>query len=656
MKEKDFIQKNQQKWRRFEVLSQSSSTDPEELSRLFVEITEDLSYAKTNYPKRSVRVYLNNLSQGVFNDLNKRNKRKSINFGKFWSYDLPLAMYKARWAMLTATIVFILTYLIGAYSTFQDPSFVRVILGDGYVDFTDQSIDEGNATAIYQLSPTDTMSARITVNNIMVTFLSFFMGIFLSVGSIFMLARMGVLVGAFISYFWIREVPGDHIINVFIHGTFELSGIIIATGAGIVLGNGMLFPGSLTRKDALVRSAKHSISIMIGLIPVFIVAGILEGYLTRMYQMDISLKILVVALSAFVILGYYIIYPLYRFWGFKELVKQDRPHIFKSKDKFELHKLRKSTEAFTDGMRLTRMAFSKLLIPFGISLLLLAGYAVFQFYNNQEFYESYISRIRINNLNPMDMETVPGWKMLFKTGFGYISNTPILSFFCVTFIVSLPAIFMAYFLSHFSVQEQEKKSTLFTYLVKQGWKVWLLVMASLSILWVGLDYNGEINPLSFIIFILLCPVVYYLLFPLTNPNIPSNKKFLGLGQYFNLLGFQSILTLVIFLFALLTMDFLSLLIPLRADAMGGGSNILVKLLMELVHWHIPMGDTDPVVFSSLVKQFAMLGFFSLLLPLTMAGYALLYYNGIEKKEARGLKKRLESFGKDNKMFEDQRVL
>ncbi|HCA83669.1 MAG TPA: stage II sporulation protein M, partial [Flavobacteriales bacterium] len=63
MKETSFIQQNKDKWKRFEELNRSGQADPEELSRLFVEITEDLSYARTFYPKRSVRVYLNYRSE-----------------------------------------------------------------------------------------------------------------------------------------------------------------------------------------------------------------------------------------------------------------------------------------------------------------------------------------------------------------------------------------------------------------------------------------------------------------------------------------------------------------------------------------------------------------------------------------------------------------
>ena len=66
MKETTFIENNKEKWVEFERLSEKNSTDPDKLSDLFIELTEDLSYAKTFYPKRSVRVYLNYLAQKVF--------------------------------------------------------------------------------------------------------------------------------------------------------------------------------------------------------------------------------------------------------------------------------------------------------------------------------------------------------------------------------------------------------------------------------------------------------------------------------------------------------------------------------------------------------------------------------------------------------------
>ncbi|MBK8927738.1 MAG: hypothetical protein IPM74_18010 [Crocinitomicaceae bacterium] len=82
MKETDFIQQNKKKWARFEKLSANGNNDPDEVAELFTEITEDLSYAKTFYPRRSVRVYLNQLAQGVFTSLYKQHKQPIGSFFK----------------------------------------------------------------------------------------------------------------------------------------------------------------------------------------------------------------------------------------------------------------------------------------------------------------------------------------------------------------------------------------------------------------------------------------------------------------------------------------------------------------------------------------------------------------------------------------------
>ena len=83
MKETDFITQNKKKWARFEKLASNKNNDPDEVSELFTEITEDLSYARTFYPRRSVRVYLNQLSQGVFTSLYRQRKQPLGNLYKF---------------------------------------------------------------------------------------------------------------------------------------------------------------------------------------------------------------------------------------------------------------------------------------------------------------------------------------------------------------------------------------------------------------------------------------------------------------------------------------------------------------------------------------------------------------------------------------------
>ena len=69
MKEQKFINQNKEKWLRFEQLGskkKKGKINPDELSSLFISITDDLSYARTYYKNRSVRVYLNKLAGSIF--------------------------------------------------------------------------------------------------------------------------------------------------------------------------------------------------------------------------------------------------------------------------------------------------------------------------------------------------------------------------------------------------------------------------------------------------------------------------------------------------------------------------------------------------------------------------------------------------------------
>ena len=107
MKETTFIENNKEKWAEFERLSEKNTNDPDKLSELFVELTEDLSYAKTFYPKRSVRVYLNYLAQKVYVSFNKQKRTFFSTFLDFWYEKLPLEMYRGRKERLYAFLVFV---------------------------------------------------------------------------------------------------------------------------------------------------------------------------------------------------------------------------------------------------------------------------------------------------------------------------------------------------------------------------------------------------------------------------------------------------------------------------------------------------------------------------------------------------------------------
>ena len=97
---------------------------------------------------------------------------------------------------------------------------------------------------------------------------------------------------------------------IMLHGTIELSSIVIAAGAGFVMGNSLLFPGTYTRLASFKMGAKKGLKITMGLVPFFILAGFIESFITRYAWMHWSLKLLVIGLSAMLLLYYFVIYPI----------------------------------------------------------------------------------------------------------------------------------------------------------------------------------------------------------------------------------------------------------------------------------------------------------------------------------------------------------
>ena len=233
MKETSFIKQNKEKWEKFEKLYESKSHDPEELSDLYMDITEDLSYAQTFYKRRTVRVYLNGLAQRVYTGVHKQ---KSDSLGKLWTVwtkSLPLEIYRSRKNLLFALITFLVYVGIGVFNTHIEPSFLSSVVGEGYVQSTLNNIANGNPLAVYQQEDQLGMFLHITTNNLKVAFLTFFAGFFFTLGTHILLFYNGVMLGSFQYFFHIKGLLITSFLGIWIHGAFEISAIVLAGGAGM---------------------------------------------------------------------------------------------------------------------------------------------------------------------------------------------------------------------------------------------------------------------------------------------------------------------------------------------------------------------------------------------------------------------------------------
>ena len=310
MKEAAFIRQNKQRWEEFErLVKNSQQAEPDRLAELFIQVTDDLSYSRTKYPDSRTTNYLNALAGKVHLNIYKNKREDKNRFVNFWKYEVPKAMYEARKQLLYSFLIFIVGVAMGMVSSFNDDTFVRLIMGDDYVNMTLENIRQGKPTGVYGSMDQTNMFFFITWNNIMVSFYVFVYGIMTSIGTGFYLMRNAIMVGSFLAFFSSENLFSHAFPVIMLHGTIELSAIVIAGAAGFCLGNGLIFPGTYSRLESLKIGAKRGLKIMVGLVPFFVMAGFIESVITRYEFMHWIFKSIIILASAYLIIYYFVIYP-----------------------------------------------------------------------------------------------------------------------------------------------------------------------------------------------------------------------------------------------------------------------------------------------------------------------------------------------------------
>ncbi|MBX0290740.1 stage II sporulation protein M [Hymenobacter sp. HSC-4F20] len=306
MRETVFLRLNQARWQQYEA---TPAAGPDELARRYVELTDDLSYARTFYPDSTTTAYLNTLTGKLHQALYKNKKQETNRFGSFWRHELPHLLIRHHRLLAGTLAFFVLATCIGALSAARDETFVRVVLGDNYVNQTLANIEKGDPMAVYKGEDETLMFLQITLNNVKVALYAFAGGITGGLLTLIMLFKNGVMLGSFQYFFYQKGVLLPSVLTIWIHGTLEISAIVLAGGAGAVMAQSLLFPGTYSRRDSLRRGARDGMKLVLSLVPIFVVAGFLEGFVTRHTEMPLYASLSIIGGSAACILGYFVGYP-----------------------------------------------------------------------------------------------------------------------------------------------------------------------------------------------------------------------------------------------------------------------------------------------------------------------------------------------------------
>ncbi len=312
MREVVFLKRNQEKWLDMEqMLSAYKKSPPDKLADLYIELMDDLSYAQTHYPDSNTTIYLNGLAVDIYQAIyeNKKESAKNRLFN-FWLYELPYEFYKVQRYLLYAFLIFAASVLIGVVSTAYDPTFPRVILGDSYVNMTLENIRQGDPMAVYKDPNSTLMFYQITTNNIKVSFMAFISGFLAGIGTVYIMFKNGIMLGAFQWFFHNEGILKESFLTIWIHGALEISAIVIAGAAGLLLGSGVVFPQTYKRSISITKKGRQALKIVVGLIPIFIMAGFLESFVTRLTDMYWVFRLGIILTSFGFIIYYFVIYPI----------------------------------------------------------------------------------------------------------------------------------------------------------------------------------------------------------------------------------------------------------------------------------------------------------------------------------------------------------
>ena len=314
MREIAFIKQNKSKWMEFEQLIQADGNrNPDDLAQAYIRLLNDLSYSQTYYPKSKTTEYLNSLVAQIYRKIYKTKRIDRNRFVKFYVDEIPNLIYKYRKVVIFAFSIFLFFTFIGAVSAAYDDRFIRLIMGDNYVNMTLENIKNGDPMAVYKSDGSMDSFFGISYNNLWVTIQAYVYGITAGLMTFYVSMQNGIMLGSFQYFCYDQGVFGESLRTIWLHGAMEIFSIVLATACGFILGGSWLFPGTYSRMNSFMIGARDSAKILISVLPFIVIAAFIEVFVTRYSnQMPLIISIFIIIGTLSFMCFYYLIYPFYK--------------------------------------------------------------------------------------------------------------------------------------------------------------------------------------------------------------------------------------------------------------------------------------------------------------------------------------------------------
>ncbi len=248
----------------------------QELGLLYRQTASDLSSVREDPASQQAARHLNQLLARAHNVIYMGRKSDPGGITHFYRETYPQIFRATLPYTMAAFAIFLAAALCGLLLTLHDASFSRYLLGARMSDTIERR--QMWTQPIVTLKPL--ASSNIMTNNLTVVFAAFAFGITAGLGTMYVMFVNGLLFGVVSAACWQAGMATQLFGFVTPHGVLELPAIFIAGGAGLLVARGLLFPGALPRRDSLAQAGGQGVRLVLGTIPLLIVAGVIEGFVS----------------------------------------------------------------------------------------------------------------------------------------------------------------------------------------------------------------------------------------------------------------------------------------------------------------------------------------------------------------------------------------
>jgi uncharacterized membrane protein SpoIIM required for sporulation len=245
-------------------------------SALYRQAVADLAYARMCFGLHPVVKELEQLVGHAHSILYQAGRARSRSWIDFWRHTWPMRVREATHEILLAAGIFWASAILGFVLTARNPTLEGLFVSPAMRD----AIAAKRLWTEPLARTAPSASSAIAVNNINVTLLTWALGLTFGIGTVWLLVLNGVMLGA-ISAACLRAGMLARLAEfVVAHGSLELPAIWISGGAGLLMAKAMLFPGRYSRRVELRIYGRRSVQIIIGVVPLLLMAGAIEGFVS----------------------------------------------------------------------------------------------------------------------------------------------------------------------------------------------------------------------------------------------------------------------------------------------------------------------------------------------------------------------------------------